>query len=61
PKQALSQEQKQYHNVVRGDTLYNITRKYGLSVEEIRRLNNLNENQPIQPGQKLMVTPDRHK
>ena len=61
PKQATSQEKKQYHNVVRGDTLYSISRKYGLSVEEIRRLNNLNKNQPIQPGQKLMVTTDSHK
>ena len=61
PKQATSQEKKQYHNVVRGDTLYRISRKYGLSVEEIRRLNNLNKNQPIQPGQKLMVNTDSHK
>ena len=61
PKQALSQEKKQYHKVVRGDTLYSISRKYGLSVDEIRRLNNLNENQPIQPGQKVMVTTDGHK
>ena len=61
PKQATSQEKKQYHNVVRGDTIYSISRKYGLSVEEIRRLNNLNKNQPIQPGQKLMVNTDGHK
>jgi len=61
PKQALSQEKKQYHKVVRGDTLYSISRKYACSVEEIRRLNNLNENQPIQPGQKLMVITDSHK
>lgn len=61
PKQAISQEKKEYHNVVRGDTLYSISKKYGLSVEEIRRLNNLNKNQSIQPGQKLMVTTDSHK
>jgi LysM repeat protein len=61
PKQATSQEKKQYHNVVRGDTLFSISKKYGLSVDEIRRLNNLNKNQPIQPGQKLMVTTDSHK
>ena len=61
PKQATSQEKKQYHNVVRGDTLYNISKKYGLSADEIRRLNNLNKNQPIQPGEKLMVTTDSHK
>ncbi len=61
PKQALSQEKKHYHKVVRGDTLYSISRKYGLSVEKILQLNNVNENQTIQPGQKLMVTTDSHK
>ncbi len=61
PKQATSQEKKQYHNVVSGDTLYSISRKYGLSVDEILRLNNLNENHHIQPGEKLMVTTDSHK
>ena len=61
PKQTVSQEKKQYHKVVRGDTLYSISRKYSLSVEEICRLNKLKQNQSIQPGQKLMVTTDRHK
>ena len=61
PKQTVSQEEKQYHKVVRGDTLYSISRKHGLAVEEICRLNNLKQNQSIQPGQKLMVTTDRHK
>ena len=61
PKQTVSQEKKQYHKVVRGDTLYSISRKYSLSVEEVCRLNNLKQNQSIQPGQKLMVTTDRHK
>ena len=61
PKQTILQEKKQYHKVVRGDTLYSISRRYGLSVEEIRRLNNLNDNKPIQPGQKLMVVSDSHK
>jgi LysM repeat protein len=59
--QTVSQEKKQYHKVVRGDTLYSISRKYSLSVEEVCRLNNLKQNQSIQPGQKLMVTTDRHK
>lgn len=60
-KQTVSQEKNQYHKVVRGDTLYSISRKYGLSVEDICRLNNLKQNQSIQPGQKLMVTIDSHK
>ena len=60
-KQSVSQEGKQYHKVVRGDTLYSISRKYGLSVEKIRRLNNLSDKKPIQPGQKLIVVTDRPK
>ena len=61
PKQALSQENKQYHKVVRGDTLYSISKKYNLSVDEIRKLNNLSDGKPIQPGQKLMVTTNNSK
>jgi anti-sigma B factor antagonist len=47
--------QAQYHTVVRGDTLFGISRKYGLSVGELRRLNNLKTGQPIMVGQKLIV------
>ena len=61
PKQTVSQEEKHYHKVVRGDTLYSIARKYGLSVEKIRRINNLSDNKTIQPGQKLLVTPGSRK
>jgi LysM repeat protein len=56
PKEPPSRKNEQYHKVVRGDTLYSISKKYGLSVDEIRRLNNLSDSKPIQPGQKLMVT-----
>jgi LysM repeat protein len=61
PKQTVSQEEKHYHKVVRGDTLYGIARKYGISVEKIRRLNNLSDNTTIQPGEKLIVTTDSNK
>ena len=55
------QGKKQYHKVIHGETLYSISKKYGLSVDEVRRLNNLKPNQPIQLGQKLLVTPGRHQ
>lgn len=61
PKKTVSRGKKQYHKVILGETLYSISKKYGLSVDEIRMLNNLKQNQPIQPGQKLMVTTDSHK
>ena len=41
-------EPKQYevftHEVKKGDTLYGISKRYDISVDELRRLNNLNDN-----------------
>ena len=42
------------HMVTKGDTLYSISRKYGLSVEELKILNGLDSNN-ISIGQSLMV------
>ena len=53
----VAQSQGLFHEVRRGDTLYQISRKYGITVDEIRRLNNLTKSQTIQPGQKLLVNP----
>jgi len=50
-------EENRYHEVSKGETLYRISRKYGLSVDELQHLNNLENNQ-IYPKQKLLVTPD---
>ena len=46
----------QYHVVQSGDTLSGISRKYGVSVDELCRLNNIDKDKPIYPGQKIMVT-----
>lgn len=43
-----------YHTVSTGDTLYNISRRYGLSVKELMRLNGM-ENNVIRKGQELRV------
>jgi LysM repeat protein len=48
---------KRYHTVSAGDTLYGISRKYGLTVEKIRQLNKLAKSADIHPGQELLVTP----
>ena len=39
PGQGENREQKQYHKVVRGDTLWALARAYGLSLEELIALN----------------------
>lgn len=43
------------HVVKAGETLYQISRKYGLTVEQIKQLNDMGKNMTIQPGQKLNV------
>ncbi len=47
---------KRYHEVKKGETLYQISRTYGISVTELRNINNLSAEQSIQPGQKLQVS-----
>jgi anti-anti-sigma factor len=46
-----------FHTVAPGENLYRIALRYGLSVEELRQLNNLKPDQSIQVGQKLTVAP----
>ncbi|MDY0132399.1 MAG: LysM peptidoglycan-binding domain-containing protein [Desulforegulaceae bacterium] len=45
---------KVYHSVKKGDTLYGISRKYKVSVEEIKKINKM-KNNSIQPGDKLLI------
>jgi len=47
----------QYHRVQKGETLYRIGRKYGISVEELQKLNNMSSDQPLRTGQRLLVSP----
>ena len=45
-----------YHTVQKGDSLWSIAAKYsGVSVDEIRKLNNLTVKTTIHPGQKLKI------
>jgi membrane-bound lytic murein transglycosylase D len=45
-----------HHTVMQGETLFSISKKYGISVDELRRLNNLKPSQTIGVGQKLIVS-----
>ncbi|MEJ2587328.1 MAG: LysM domain-containing protein [Deltaproteobacteria bacterium] len=47
----------EYHTVRSGDSLYSIAKKYGLTVDRLVQINKLNPKKPIQPGQRLLVTP----
>lgn len=48
---------KQVHVVQHGDTLYSIARKYaGLSVEEIKKTNNIKDHRAIKPGMILVIS-----
>ena len=58
PKPTASSE-KQYHTVQKGETLYRISKKYDISVEELRKLNSLSSGQALRTGQKLQVSPRR--
>ena len=44
-----------YHRVSSGETLYGISRRYGLTVKDLRRLNKLPPEANIYPGQKLLI------
>ncbi len=45
------------HTVVAGDTLFSISRRYNLSLEELKAANKLTEGAVIHIGQTLMVSP----
>ena len=51
------QTKAKYHEVRRGETLFRISKDYGLSLEQLCRLNQITPETPIQPGQKLLVSP----
>lgn len=44
-----------YHKVQPGETLYSISRKYDLKVDQLLKLNQMKPGNVIQPGQKLIV------
>lgn len=45
-----------YHQVQHGETLYGIAKKYGISLAELCRLNQIGAGDTIKPGQKLLVS-----
>lgn len=48
-----------YYIVKAGDTLYSIANKYGLTVDELKKINNLSTNN-LSIGQKLLIKDDNN-
>ena len=57
PSKPAASVEKKYHTVKRGETLYGISKKYGISAEELQKLNNLSKDPSLRIGQKLLVSP----
>ncbi len=61
-KKRLSGRQKNLrYRIRRGDTLYSIARKHGVSVKELRRINGLSSGSRIKSGQTLKITSGNDK
>ena len=52
PNNSISND---YYTVVKGDTLYSISRKFNVSIDELRRINNL-DSDILSIGQKIYLT-----
>jgi LysM repeat protein len=54
----VAQSKGRYHEVRSGETLYRIAKTYGLSVDELCRLNGISPEQvdDIKPGRRLLVS-----
>jgi len=55
PTKETEKVEKDVYTVKNGDTLYSIARKYNLTVDELKKLNNLTNN-TLSIGQKLFVS-----
>jgi lipid-binding SYLF domain-containing protein len=54
-KAAPSEGGGKYYEVKSGDSLYEIAKKHGTTVDELVKLNNLKDKNHIYPGQKLLL------
>lgn len=57
PVEAKSGDGLIYHTVQKGDTLYRLSQKYGISVTKLQELNNMGQGTELFPGKQLIVRP----
>ena len=60
-EETIPQIERGHYEVRPGDTLYRISQKYGISVDELRHLNGLDPRHVIYPGQKLVISRSNKK
>lgn len=48
-----------YHKVTKGQTLWRIARLYGMDVEELARMNNIQDSAKLEVGQQLLIPSER--
>jgi LysM repeat protein len=48
--------EKQYHVIKKGENLYRISLRYGLSVDELCGINGIKSQDVVQAGQKLLIS-----
>lgn len=55
-QQATQNEEARYHKVNKGETLYSIAQKHGMSVDELCRINKLKKNRTLRSGQIIRLS-----
>ncbi len=55
-KTVIKSSGSKQHTVIKGDTMYNISKRYGVSIDDIRKWNNMPDNN-VQLGQVLVINP----
>jgi LysM repeat protein len=55
-EKAAASPGKKIHTVQKGETIYGISKKFGIKPDDLRKLNNLGAEDTVKPGQKLVVS-----
>jgi LysM repeat protein len=57
PAKSEKEVKAKVHVVQKGETIYGISRKYGIPADQLLKLNKLGPKDPIKPGQQLVLGP----